>query len=52
MLAMQFAPAASNECAGLALVQNNTNHIRLEKCLLNGSPNTAVFDWFACQTIL
>lgn len=39
MLAMEFTPAAGNESAGLALVQNNTNHIRLEKCLLNGTPS-------------
>lgn len=38
MLSMHFEPAAPNECAGLALVQNNSNHIRLEKCLVEGAP--------------
>lgn len=38
MLAMEFEPAAPNACAGLALVQNNTNHLRLEKCRGESGP--------------
>lgn len=37
-LSLAFVPGTDHDCAGLALVQDNANHLRLEKCLEGGQP--------------
>lgn len=39
---MEFAPRTDRECAGLAIVQSNFYHVRLEKCMQDGSAQVRV----------